>query len=225
MPFLPEYVQNMILLILITLPSVAICNDRNPITRHLFFDRDAHLDEFVCFTKECVQTASRIKSWMNETMDPCENFFNFVCGEYGSSNIKASSPFTSLNIETTKKISQILQNNAKNNESYVFRIAKNVFKKCITEGSEQEINQNDSFKSSQNIISSIEQWPLFNGTQWDINSWSWINAIHKLRRTGLPFELLFGLSLIRDQKNTSKMLLKVIFFKNKIVLSMKHIFL
>lgn len=184
---------------------------------YVFFDPNDHLEESVCFTAECVQTASRIRAWINETENPCNNFYNFVCGGYSNikinETVKRITPFTSLNAKISRQIAKILEEDTTDNELHAFQIAKNFYKKCVAEANQNvhEINQDTFIKSSLNLIGSIEQWPLLNGTQWDKESWSWVNAIRKLRRMGLPYGLLFDISLIRDQRNTSQILLKVIF--------------
>lgn len=210
----------MILLILTLIPVVICHINAIPFNNTVFFDPKEHLEESVCFTAECVQTASRIRSWMNKAADPCKDFYNFVCGGYSTDKdyndstvkIKRITPFTAVNDKISRQIAKILEEDTKDNELHAFQIAKKFYKKCITEANrnQQEINQDTLSKSSLNLIGSIEQWPLLNGTQWDKESWSWVNAIQKLRRMGLPYGLLFDISLIRDQRNTSKILLKVI---------------
>lgn len=183
-------------------------------TNEVFSPKD-HIEESVCFTTECVLSASRIRAWMNETYNPCNDFYNFICGGYANINNidKSFTPFTSLNHHILQQIAKVLEENQKDNDLLIFKISKTFYKKCITETNhqnEQETKQDTLIKTSFNLVSSVENWPLLNGTLWDTESWTWINTIAKLRRMGLPYALLFDISLIRDQRNTSKILLKVI---------------
>lgn len=179
------------------------------------------LEEYVCFTTECIQSASRIRAWMNETFDPCTDFHSYICGGFANVNDKDKriTSFTSLNHHILIQIGKILDEDPQDNELDAFKFAKKIFKKCVTEETQNELKSiNNLIKSSLNLLGSIVHWPLLNGTLWDEGSWSWVNVMQKLRRMGLPYELLFKISLIRDQRDTSKILLKVIF---KILLSIQ----
>uniref|UniRef100_A0A336MYA2 CSON008347 protein n=1 Tax=Culicoides sonorensis TaxID=179676 RepID=A0A336MYA2_CULSO len=200
------------LISILSLPNVYSSTSR----RSVFYDLKSDHDESICFTADCVQTASRIRSWMNFSENPCNNFYEYACGGF-MSNIEPSikkkiTPFTTLNTDILKQISKILQEDKKYNEIYPFQIAKQIYKKCIKEGNEfnEELNFEDILiQSSYNLVSSIAKWPLFNGTQWDKESWSWIDVIQTLRNMELQYDgLLFDLTLVRDQRNTSKLLLK-----------------
>jgi hypothetical protein len=35
-----------------------------------------------CTTKVCIKTANQYLSSMNESVDPCENFYDYVCGSW-----------------------------------------------------------------------------------------------------------------------------------------------
>ena len=35
-----------------------------------------------CFTKLCENTSQKIRGYMNESVDPCENFYQFACGGF-----------------------------------------------------------------------------------------------------------------------------------------------
>ena len=39
-----------------------------------------------CTTQGCIQLAAQISSAMNQSVDPCEDFYNFTCGNWGQQN-------------------------------------------------------------------------------------------------------------------------------------------
>ena len=40
-----------------------------------------------CLTQGCVQLAAEITSAMNQSVDPCQDFFQFSCGNWGQRNL------------------------------------------------------------------------------------------------------------------------------------------
>ena len=40
-----------------------------------------------CLTQGCVQLAAQITSAMNQSVDPCEDFYQFSCGNWGQRNL------------------------------------------------------------------------------------------------------------------------------------------
>ena len=41
----------------------------------------------VCLDQGCVQAGSRIKANLNESVDPCQDFYQFSCGNWLRSNV------------------------------------------------------------------------------------------------------------------------------------------
>uniref|UniRef100_A0A0K8RHV0 Putative m13 family peptidase n=1 Tax=Ixodes ricinus TaxID=34613 RepID=A0A0K8RHV0_IXORI len=64
----------------------------------------------VCTTKECNETATRILSGMKSTIDPCNDFYEFVCGSY-ISNTEIPSQRTAINrfVETMMKLEREME--------------------------------------------------------------------------------------------------------------------
>ena len=45
------------------------------------------VSEEVCLTDECVQLSARILSSMDQSVDPCQDFYNFTCGRFEDNNV------------------------------------------------------------------------------------------------------------------------------------------
>ena len=44
-------------------------------------------NDSVCMTPSCVKLAASVLSSMNESVDPCQDFYNFTCGGWNDDNI------------------------------------------------------------------------------------------------------------------------------------------
>ena len=40
----------------------------------------------VCLTQGCIQLAAHMTAAMNQSVDPCEDFYEFTCGNWGQRN-------------------------------------------------------------------------------------------------------------------------------------------
>ena len=43
--------------------------------------------EDVCLTDSCVELASNVRSGLDSSVDPCEDFYNFTCGNWVENNV------------------------------------------------------------------------------------------------------------------------------------------
>ena len=50
-------------------------------------DAKSSNNDGVCLDEECVQLASRILSSMDQSVDPCQDFYNFSCGRFEDNNV------------------------------------------------------------------------------------------------------------------------------------------
>ncbi|OAF67960.1 hypothetical protein A3Q56_04313 [Intoshia linei] len=61
----------------------------------------------VCLSKECIKLDKQIKSYMNESLNPCIDFYQFACGNYNDDlNFNYN-----LEMEIKLQIQKLLLNN------------------------------------------------------------------------------------------------------------------
>jgi predicted metalloendopeptidase len=100
-------------------------------------------DESPTKNAEQVKIAAEMKSFMNESVNPCEDFYEFACGNFAD---KMSIPDDMIGISTVsemsaniyRQIEDILSVEIEDSEHYEAKIAKRFFKMCMDEG-EQSI--------------------------------------------------------------------------------------
>lgn len=92
-----------------------------------------------CFSSECVLVASRIHGWMDNSINPCENFYKYSCGGFladtclNESEIKVT-PFTMLSEHIWKQLVKVLNEPTANHGNLApFVFFKTAYAKCASE--------------------------------------------------------------------------------------------
>lgn len=59
------------------------------------------------------------------------------------------------------------------------------------------------------MLEKIGGWPVVKGDEWNSDDWEWMNTNRDMSNGGLEDSLLFSLTILTDQKNSSKRVLDV----------------
>ncbi|CAF0940263.1 unnamed protein product [Rotaria sordida] len=171
--------------------------------------QDKNQPEQLCLTPICVQVSSSIYSGMNQTINPCDDFHEFVCGRWIKTNIipKGHSGWS-----TTKELSRknliilksILEQKLPNNSLTVFNAeyeAIKFYQSCmnISEIERQQIQPLEIFLK-ENFNLTINEWMNIdkNGT--------WQNLfifLTKVLSTKYGFSYLLPIAIGPDDKNST----------------------
>ncbi|XP_033209493.1 neprilysin-1-like [Belonocnema kinseyi] len=88
-----------------------------------------------CETEKCTDFANFLLSGMNQMVDPCENFYEFVCGSWSTTcPVSESRPFCNIDTEIDDRIQKILRDILEavpnQNESKALSLEKEWYKAC-----------------------------------------------------------------------------------------------
>lgn len=59
------------------------------------------------------------------------------------------------------------------------------------------------------ILENYGGWPVVKGDKWNEKEWDWIEINKKMSVEGLEDTIIFSLSIVTDQRNSSKRILDV----------------
>lgn len=90
----------------------------------------------ICTSDICVKESSRIAASLNNSVDPCENFHEFVCGKYidepSLSEDKTSEwTLSTAKDEILKRLQLILSEKQQPNEPKSIKLAKTFHQSCM----------------------------------------------------------------------------------------------
>uniref|UniRef100_A0A0C9RYA8 Putative neutral endopeptidase-like protein n=1 Tax=Amblyomma americanum TaxID=6943 RepID=A0A0C9RYA8_AMBAM len=143
-----------------------------------------HEEYLVCKSPECEARAELIKKFINESIDPCDDFFSYACGGWVHSNTRLNREWygvlNQLEEELPLRVTGIMKNMriVTHNQSLAHK-AGAFFQSCIA--FPNETNPRDGFlKVLKNA--GFSQWPLLPNSTEDVR---WSNSTELLSLLGL----------------------------------------
>lgn len=162
----------------------------------------------VCYSPECVQASAYILSKMDRSVDPCQDFYRYTCGNWMKTTKIPSSRshyniFSEINDQNKQKIKDILEkSNAmlKKNQSTAVEKAITYYHICMDEDTVEKQGVDPIIK----FIRDLHSWPLTSahGLTWTEASWDFLQALTANHVNG--FSALFSMSVSVDDKNSSR---------------------
>ena len=162
----------------------------------------------VCNTPECLELAARFKRNMNESMNPCEDFFHFACDGWIRDN-----PIPPSENEYITFIKKIQANNEKLRNMLEDAIgkyddpvmkAKRYYRSCMNEEEVERTTKQQMLK----LIASLGSWALDNET-WNGTAWNWKKALVRIQETFLHSSPLFTIDVLTNPRHSTKHIVKV----------------
>lgn len=159
-------------------------------------------DSNTCLTQGCIQLAAQMTAAMNESVDPCEDFYQFSCGNWGQNNFippggKVQNPLVKSQITLYQRMADIL-----GSYSGVEAVGKafNLYQSCMDAATIDGLGATPVV----NVIrDKLGGWPLIGipeTTPWSINSTSFFYE----NLQGNPLSALFNLKLFFNAVTQSR---------------------
>lgn len=164
-----------------------------------------------CETYGCVKAAAQIIGYIDESIDPCENFYQFANGKYindttdETEDDESRSFYTIVSDLVNKKVGPLLSEPLQPNEWKPFRLAKNFFKSCLN----QPIIVRRGNQQLIDILDLLGGWPVIKGRSWSSRKFDLVGLIESVKGLGFDADIIFALNVGVNPKNTTNKLLQV----------------
>lgn len=163
-----------------------------------------------CETYGCVKAAAQIVSYIDESIDPCENFYQFANGlnikelTEVTENEESHSFYDSVSEMMNRKIGPLLKEPFSYSEWKPFRLAKSFYQNCLN----QSIILGDTIEQLTDIVNSL-RGPVIEGKTWLSRKFDLIKLIRRVKELGFDTNILFKLDVHVDVKDKTKRFLYV----------------
>jgi len=190
------------------------------LARDKFDDEDAHTSSLTsqepqattnslsnndyCFTKGCIQTAADLLDKLDETANPCDDFYQFACGSFIEETVipddrTRTSMFSILGDKLDVQVRGLLEGEIKASDPKPFQMAKSVFQSCM----DKETIEAAGLEPLKLILKKMGGWPLLEGPDWNEEGYKWYEMTYKFRENGYSVDYLVDFSVTTDLKNSS----------------------
>lgn len=90
----------------------------------------------ICSSSDCTHAASSMLNKMNNSAQPCDDFYNFVCGQFiNDADEKLSvTSFSVIEEKVENQIVNMLEEPIDKNDIKPFKLVKSFYEMCLTEG-------------------------------------------------------------------------------------------
>ncbi|KAJ9599169.1 hypothetical protein L9F63_010346 [Diploptera punctata] len=158
----------------------------------------------VCLTPGCIHAASYALTNMDETVEPCDDFYKFACGSYLKSTIipddKSSvSGFSVVTDKLQEQLRTVIGEPVSKEDKKPFRLAKNLFQACMN----KTHIESRGLAPLKQILEELGGWPVLEGDSWDAAKYDWRQSVYNFRKTGYSVDYFMDFSVSTDAKNSS----------------------
>lgn len=157
----------------------------------------------------CIHSAYEILNYINESIDPCENFHQFTCGNLLNSTMLDNSKMVAMDkiIESDirRQIKDIVEEPIEPTDPKYLVAVKMFYHSCMNESAIEF----ESMNRMKGILKDIGGWPLLDGHNWKEKDFDWVSTVRKLRKIGINYEPFFKVQVDIDSENSEKFIINV----------------
>ncbi|XP_043285392.1 neprilysin-2-like [Venturia canescens] len=198
--------QTMIFLLCTLYVCVTIASGKNIATKIKTSDEDdtePRASGNLCLTPACIHSASRILMSMNSSVSPCDDFYEFTCGNYANSVPLAPSelridPHVEAAQIMTFRLQQLIEEIDETNSPKPFRLVKTYYEQCLNDSPSWR-NDTALLKATMEKIAQGNGWPLRELESWNMTNFNYT----------LSFLSLFHFSFDSNMENITDSVLNL----------------
>ncbi|KAL1428236.1 hypothetical protein MTO96_002636 [Rhipicephalus appendiculatus] len=163
-------------------------------------------DAKLCLSPGCVQAASALLQNMNQSVDPCENFYEFACGGWVQRHLipedKSSlSQFSLIQDQLDAKLRTLVEEPVRaGSEPKFVQKMKYMYQSCLNTTLIDSIAETPL----KRVLSELGGWPVVEGAGWNATRFHWLDALIQYRGFGYSHDILLDLSVIPDFRNNTR---------------------
>ncbi|KAJ6639053.1 Neprilysin-2 [Pseudolycoriella hygida] len=164
-----------------------------------------------CETSGCVKIAAQILDYIDDSLDPCDNFYQFANGRFiketarETEDDESRSFYSMVSTLVNKKVGPLLSEPIEPDEWKPFQMVKNFFQSCL--------NQNVFVRRGNpeliDIVEALEGFPAVKGSAWQSRNFDLYRVMKKAKSLGFDTNVIFDVTVRVDPTNATNRVLHI----------------
>ncbi|XP_044265964.1 neprilysin-2-like [Tribolium madens] len=160
-----------------------------------------------CMTQNCIKSTSQIIDFIDPTVNPCDNFYDFVCGNF-LNKPKVSNeitPLSTLEAITLQQLNSLITEAIDGTLPKSWALQRKYYKMCMNTSAIEE-NNSETFLE---MLKYLGDWPLLHGRFWDERKFDWLSSMVLCRKVGFAFEYFLKIGAKDAANETGTIVLSI----------------
>lgn len=166
-----------------------------------------------CMTPNCIKSASQIIDFIDPSINPCDNFYEFVCGNFLKKPKLANelTPLSTLEAVTLQQLNSLITDPINGTLPKSWQLQRKYYKLCMNTSAIEE-SGSETFLE---MLKYLGDWPLLHGRFWDERKFDWLSSMVLCRKFGFGYEHFLKITAKDALNETGTIILSVSFLKKK----------
>eukprot|EP00092_Neocalanus_flemingeri_P076808 GFUD01095301.1.p1 GENE.GFUD01095301.1~~GFUD01095301.1.p1 ORF type:complete len:774 (+),score=162.06 GFUD01095301.1:198-2519(+) len=172
--------------------------------------REAQPETKMCLTPGCVKAAAELIQSMDQTADPCSDFYQFACGGFVAETVipdhqTSKGSFSIVRDKLNERLRKIFESESLATEPKVYEHVRNLYQSCMDTDSIEKNSVNDL----KDIVGKLGGWPVLEGEKWTGKDFKWHELSIKASDEGLSSDRMISIGIGTDSKDSVKRILEI----------------
>ncbi|KAE9555968.1 hypothetical protein FO519_000824 [Halicephalobus sp. NKZ332] len=153
-----------------------------------------------------MKAAAILKGSMNESIDPCEDFFEFTCGKWMVNNpipddLATYTHFEELREKVKKEMRNLYEDKVPSTSNAINKLKK-IYATCTDVENFNKRKSHDLHKT----LETFGYWPIIHDKKWSAVNFDLTDLLLKIEQSR-GSEIFIDINIVKDRKNVSRRLL------------------
>lgn len=146
----------------------------------------------VCVTENCLRAALHIVSSLDTSQDPCDDFYQFTCGNFIDKAYEDNNPshYYTQKLNIRNKLNGIVAEPITGEEEGIYLQLKKFYQSCM----DVEAIDEKGLEPFKQLLEGLGGWPVVAGQQWIEEDFELNQVLVQCLDLGFPFQWFFDMS-------------------------------